>query len=144
MFRDVLTQILMGAGIAAIGILVAAFGKLAKAKADEAAARTDNTLQGMAQQLLWNSCIVVCQSIESTVRPFMGPQGMPLTTDNAQRLQQDAVTQVKAILEKNGSAAAQHILAQGDELIRKTNETVLAKVVQAPAPVAVVPVAPSP
>lgn len=63
MFRDVLTQILMGAGIAAIGILVAAFGKLAKAKADEAAARTDNTLQGMAQQLLWNSCIVVCQSI---------------------------------------------------------------------------------
>lgn len=74
----------------------------------------------------------------------MGPQGMPLTTDNAQRLQQDAVTQVKAILEKNGSAAAQHILAQGDELIRKTNETVLAKVVQAPAPVAVVPVAPSP
>jgi len=146
MLQEVLTSILMGTLSAALAALAAFLGKYLKAKREEANAKADASFQSQVLQLGLQLATLVVQSLESTVRPNMPKvDGARLTQNAAASMQSQALSELKGLLEKDGSDAAKKALEMGDGFLVKLNEAALAKV-QAPAPVVALaaPVAASP
>jgi hypothetical protein len=147
MLQEVLTSVLMGTLSAALAALAAFLGKYLKAKREEASAKADASFQSQVLQLGLQLATLVVQSLEATVRPNMPTQdGQTLTSTAASAMQAQALTELKHLLEKDGSDAAKKALSMGDGFLTKLNETALAKVQAGPAPAVVVaaPVVPSP